>query len=286
MMHAGGAGGNRDDGSSDPWKRKGDKKKKKDDKPKERKRGFGVAKLEIIRIQSELAEQKRKNELAEQEKRQNAQQGPPQIPDGTTDGLDIAAIRGSVYPWSMHANVAPSLPPPAHYSPHLAMHYGSEGMGAMNFGQSQSTPLRFPGASGPYPAPNNIRPLGAPAGTIYPPNPNNIRPPGTFGASSYSNTNIISGPPGASGAAAYYYYPNNPNNISPPGAFGAAYYPYSNNIMLPANEVTMAQPLSQVPNSQELIDLMREGGHSTSAGESTSKNSDEDPEGLDLELRL
>ncbi|EAY98992.1 hypothetical protein OsI_20950 [Oryza sativa Indica Group] len=199
MMHAGGAGGNRDDGSSDPWKRKGDKKKKKDDKPKERKRGFGVAKLEIIRIQSELAEQKRKNELAEQEKRQNAQQGPPQIPDGTTDGL---------------------------------MHYGSEGMGAMNFGQSQSTPLR---------------------------------PPGTFGASSYSNTNIISGPP---------------------GAFGAAYYPYSNNIMLPANEVTMAQPLSQVPNSQELIDLMREGGHSTSAGESTSKNSDEDPEGLDLELRL
>nr|XP_025881569.1 protein SPEAR3-like [Oryza sativa Japonica Group] len=157
MMHAGGAGGNRDDGSSDPWKRKGDKKKKKDDKPKERKRGFGVAKLEIIRIQSELAEQKRKNELAEQEKRQNAQQGPPQIPDGTTDGLDIAAIRGSVYPWSMHANVAPSLPPPAHYSPHLAMHYGSEGMGAMNFGQSQSTPLRFPGASGPYPAPNNIR---------------------------------------------------------------------------------------------------------------------------------
>uniref|UniRef100_A0A0D3GAQ0 Uncharacterized protein n=1 Tax=Oryza barthii TaxID=65489 RepID=A0A0D3GAQ0_9ORYZ len=201
MMHAGGAGGNRDDGSSDPWKRKGDKKKKKDDKPKERKRGFGVAKLEIIRIQSELAEQKKKNELAEQEKRQNAlnQQGPPQIPDGTTDGV---------------------------------MHYGNEGMGAMNFGQSQSTPMR---------------------------------PPGTFGASSYSNTNIISGPP---------------------GAFGAAYYPYSNNIMLPANEVTMAQPLSQVPNSQELIDLMREGGHSTSAGESTSKNSDEDPDGLDLELRL
>uniref|UniRef100_A0A0E0L5M8 Uncharacterized protein n=1 Tax=Oryza punctata TaxID=4537 RepID=A0A0E0L5M8_ORYPU len=193
-MNAGGAGGSRNGGSSDPRKRKGDKKK--DDKPKERKRGYGVARLERIRIQTELAEQQRKlNSLN--------QQGPPQIPDGTTDGV---------------------------------MHYGYDNAerGSMNLEQSQSTPFR---------------------------------PPGTFGASSYPNTNIIS---------------------RPPGAFGAAYYyPYSNNIMPPANEVTMAQPLSQVPNSQELIDLIREvEGHSKSAGESTSKNSDEDPEGLDLELRL
>ncbi|XP_015692989.1 protein SPEAR3-like [Oryza brachyantha] len=133
-----GAGGSKDGGSSDPRKRKSDKKK--DDKPKERKRGHGVAMLEIMmRLQSEMAE------LNKQNSRVN--QGPSnQIPDGTTDGMDIAAIRASSYPWSMHATVGPSIP---YYPPNPVMAYGcGNAVRGASSGQLLSTPFRPLGASG------------------------------------------------------------------------------------------------------------------------------------------